>query len=185
MIVRVCSSCFSSHESTGSGKIESSTNEKSFAGCESQPGRRMSKLTINALRRFEQIARFILGGNAHRGLFLSTTFKRWHRWGGGERRNVKGHLPLTGSATTTLGWGSHHGIIPTRGGSAVRCTVLCVPSMGENQKGFKSPVYRMNIEKMKRTTRSQLREGDRPWGGRLWESHQATNRLTRREAHVS
>ena len=36
---------------------------------------------------------------------------------------------------------------------------LCVPSMGENQKGFKSPVYRMNIEKMKRTTRSQLREG--------------------------
>ena len=48
--------------------------------------------------------------------------------------------------------------------------------MGENQKGFKSPVYRMNIEKMKRTTRSQLREGDRPWGGRLWESHQATNR---------
>jgi len=29
---------------------------------------------------------------------------------------------------------------------------------------------------MKRTTRSQLREGDRPWGGRLWESHQPTNR---------
>ena len=22
---------------------------------------------------------------------------------------------------------------------------------------------------MKRTTRGQLREGDRPWGGRLWE----------------
>ena len=53
---------------------------------------------------------------------------------------------------------------------------LCVPSMGENQKGFKSPVYRMNIRKMKRTTRSQLREGDRAWGGRLWESHQPTNR---------
>ena len=53
---------------------------------------------------------------------------------------------------------------------------LCVPSMGENQRGFKSPVYRMNIQKMKRTTRSQLREGDRPWGGRLWESHQPTNR---------
>jgi len=29
---------------------------------------------------------------------------------------------------------------------------------------------------MKRTTRSQLRKGDRPWGGRLWESHQPTNR---------
>ena len=42
--------------------------------------------------------------------------------------------------------------------------------------GFKSPVYRMNIRKMKRTTRSQLRKGDRPWGGRLWESHQPTNR---------
>ena len=49
--------------------------------------------------------------------------------------------------------------------------------MGENQKGFKSPVYRMNINKiMKRTTRSQLREGNRPWGGRLWENHQVTNR---------
>ena len=48
--------------------------------------------------------------------------------------------------------------------------------MGENQRGFKSPVYRMNIQKMKRTTRSQLRKGDRPWGGRLWESHQPTNR---------
>ena len=29
---------------------------------------------------------------------------------------------------------------------------------------------------MKSTTRSQLREGDRPWGGRLWESHQAMNK---------
>ena len=48
--------------------------------------------------------------------------------------------------------------------------------MGENQRGFKSLVYRMNIEKMKRTTRSQLRKGDQPWGGRLWESHQPTNR---------
>ena len=53
---------------------------------------------------------------------------------------------------------------------------MFVPSMGENQRGFKSPVYRMNIQKMKRTTRSQLREGDRPWEGRLWESHQPTNR---------
>ena len=26
---------------------------------------------------------------------------------------------------------------------------------------------------MKRTTRGQLREGDRSWEGRLWESHQA------------
>ena len=29
---------------------------------------------------------------------------------------------------------------------------------------------------MKRTTRSQLREGDRAWEGRLWESHQAMNK---------
>jgi len=54
--------------------------------------------------------------------------------------------------------------------------------MGVIQKGFKSPVYRMNIEEqkklltMKRTTRSQLREGDRTWEGRLWESHQAMNK---------
>ena len=61
-------------------------------------------------------------------------------------------------------------------GRRLSCTGLCVPSMGENQRGFKSPVYRMNIREMKRTTRSQLREGDRPWGGRLWESHQPTNR---------
>ena len=38
--------------------------------------------------------------------------------------------------------------------------------MGADQKGFKSTVYRMNIQKMKRTTRSQLRKGDRLWGGR-------------------
>ena len=48
--------------------------------------------------------------------------------------------------------------------------------------GFESPVYRMNIEEqkklltMKSTTRSQLRKGDRPWGGRLWEKHQAMNK---------
>ena len=29
---------------------------------------------------------------------------------------------------------------------------------------------------MKRTTRSQLREGDRSWEGRLWENHQAMNK---------
>ena len=29
---------------------------------------------------------------------------------------------------------------------------------------------------MKRTTRSQLRKSDRPWGGRLWEICQLTNR---------
>ncbi len=40
----------------------------------------------------------------------------------------------------------------------------------------------MNIEEqkkllaMKRTTRSQLREGDRSWEGRLWEICQLTNR---------
>ena len=59
---------------------------------------------------------------------------------------------------------------------------LCVPSMDVIQRRFKSSVYRMNIEEqkkllaMKRTTRGQLREGDRPWEGRLWESRQATNR---------
>ena len=55
---------------------------------------------------------------------------------------------------------------------------LCVPSMGTVQKGFKSPVYRTNIEEpkkvltMKRTTRSQLRSREGRWEGRLWESHQ-------------
>ena len=29
---------------------------------------------------------------------------------------------------------------------------------------------------MKRTTRGQLREGDRPWGGRLWEIRQPMNK---------
>ena len=45
------------------------------------------------------------------------------------------------------------------------------------------PCYnRMNIEEqkkllaMKRTTRSQLHEGDRLWEGRLWENCQLTNR---------
>ena len=59
---------------------------------------------------------------------------------------------------------------------------MCVPSMHSIQKGFKSPVYKMSIEEqkelltMKRTTRGQLREGDRPWEGRLWENHQAMNK---------
>ena len=50
------------------------------------------------------------------------------------------------------------------------------------QKGFKSPVYKMNIEEqkkllaMKRTTRSQLRDREGSWEGRLWESHQAMNK---------
>ena len=70
----------------------------------------------------------------------------------------------------------------TRSGSGVLCSDLCVRSMHRNQKGFKSPVNRMNIEEqkklltMKSTTRGQLRKGDRPWGGRLWESCQTTNR---------
>ena len=48
--------------------------------------------------------------------------------------------------------------------------------------GFKSPVNRMNIEEQKKllamkiTTRSQLRKGDRPWEGRLWESCQTMNK---------
>ena len=54
--------------------------------------------------------------------------------------------------------------------------------MCEIQKGFKSPVYKMNIEEqkkllaMKRTTRGQLREGDRSWEGRLWENCQTMNK---------
>jgi len=48
--------------------------------------------------------------------------------------------------------------------------------------GFKSPVNRMNTEEQKKllavksTTRSQLRKGDRPWKGRLWESCQTMNK---------
>ena len=34
----------------------------------------------------------------------------------------------------------------------------------------------MKLLAMKRTTRSQLRKGDQPWEGRLWESHQAMNK---------
>jgi len=66
------------------------------------------------------------------------------------------------------------------------CAALCVPSMHGNQKGFKSPVYRMNIEEqkkllpMQRTIRGQLRKGDRPWEGRLGESHQAMNKKSMR-----
>lgn len=54
--------------------------------------------------------------------------------------------------------------------------------MGAIQRRFKSSVYRMNIEEqkkllaMKRTTRGQLRDREGAWEGRLWESHQATNR---------
>ena len=48
--------------------------------------------------------------------------------------------------------------------------------------GFKSPVNRMNTEEQKKlltvksTTRGQLRKGDRPWEGRLWESCQTMNK---------
>jgi hypothetical protein len=54
--------------------------------------------------------------------------------------------------------------------------------MGTVQRGFKSSVYRTNIEEpknvltMKRTTRGQLRKGDRPWEGRLWEICQTMNK---------
>ena len=50
------------------------------------------------------------------------------------------------------------------------------------QKRFKSSVYKMNIEEqkkllaIKRTTRSQLRDREGSWEGRLWESHQAMNK---------
>ena len=54
--------------------------------------------------------------------------------------------------------------------------------MGVVQKGFKSPVYKMNIEEqkkllpMKRTTGSQLRSREGSWGGRLRENHQPMNK---------
>ena len=54
--------------------------------------------------------------------------------------------------------------------------------MGTVQKGFKSPVYRTNIEEpkkaltMKRITGSQLRCREGPWEGRLRESHQPMNK---------
>ena len=54
--------------------------------------------------------------------------------------------------------------------------------MHRNQKGFKSPVNRMNTEEQKEllavksTTRGQLRKGDRPWEGRLWEICQTMNK---------
>jgi hypothetical protein len=60
------------------------------------------------------------------------------------------------------------------------------------QRRFKSSVYRMNRVKgyahavpieeqkkllaMRRTTRGQLREGDRAWKGRLWENYQTMNK---------
>jgi len=64
----------------------------------------------------------------------------------------------------------------------VRFFGLCVPSMGTVQRGFKSPVYRTNIEEpkkvltMQRTTGSQLRCREGPWEGRLRESHQPMNK---------
>ena len=66
--------------------------------------------------------------------------------------------------------------------AGILCLALCVPSMGTVQMGFKSPVYRTNIEEqkkllpMKRTTRSQLRPREGSWEGRLWESHQPMNK---------
>ena len=71
-------------------------------------------------------------------------------------------------------------------GSGLWCDALSVRSMHRDQEGFKSPVNRMNTEEqkkllaVKRTTRSQLRKGDRPWGGRLWESCQAMNKTLMR-----
>ena len=61
-------------------------------------------------------------------------------------------------------------------------SAMCVRSMHRNQMGFKSLVNRMNTEEQKEllavksTTRGQLREGDRPWEGRLWESCQTMNK---------
>ena len=42
---------------------------------------------------------------------------------------------------------------------------LCVPSMGENQKGFKSLVYRMKTKKG--LSEANCVSGDRAWEGRL------------------
>jgi len=72
--------------------------------------------------------------------------------------------------------------LSTRGGQPVGSHALCAPSMGVVQRGFKSPVYKMNIEEqkkllpMKRTTGSQLRSREGSWGGRLRENHQPMNK---------
>ena len=46
--------------------------------------------------------------------------------------------------------------------------------MGADQKGLKSPVCDETMKQS--TTRSQGREGDRPSGGRLWDSHKPMNK---------
>jgi hypothetical protein len=60
-------------------------------------------------------------------------------------------------------------------GRPICCSAAsCVRPAWAGTKRGSSPLY---IEMMKQnTTRSQLRKGDRPWGGRLWESHQAMNK---------
>lgn len=62
----------------------------------------------------------------------------------------------------------------------------CVCPSWAGTKGGSSPLCDETM-KERSTTRSQLREGDRPWESRLWESHQAMNKnlLRGRRGRVS
>ena len=42
---------------------------------------------------------------------------------------------------------AHASIVGSESGLRITVGALCVPSMGENQRGFKSLVYRMKIKK--------------------------------------
>ena len=61
------------------------------------------------------------------------------------------------------------------------CRLVCAHH-GRGPKGVQVPCLQNEIEEqkelltMKRTTRGQLRKGDRPWRGRLGESHQPMNK---------
>jgi len=54
------------------------------------------------------------------------------------------------------------------------CTSCVCPSWAGTKGGSSPPCDETMKERS--TTRSQLREGDRPWESRLWESHQAMNK---------
>ena len=58
-----------------------------------------------------------------------------------------------------------------------RCSRKMLPCTKINQPGVTAECFQSDrLLAMRRTTRGQLREGDRAWEGRLWESRQATNR---------
>lgn len=75
---------------------------------------------------------------------------------------------------------------PTRGVVAGCPAAPCVCPSWAGTKGGSSPPCDETM-KERSTTRSQLREGDRAWESRLWESHQAMNKnlLRGRRGRVS